>query len=220
MPTRCKPSAKLLCAATLASAALLIAACGGSSSTHSGSSGAGQSATGDGTGASSTTEPAAYAAAKAKRDTVTSGVVTHRPLHGTGGAEVNDDNPGHADTGNRPAAGQSDPCTLVSRTQAQAIVGKPIDAPVRAPLGPTCIYRPSGSKNFVTVTVASTDFATIRARIRNRTQLDVSGHTSYCGTYGQPTVFVPLADGRVLTVTAPCATGTLFAAKALSRLGI
>ncbi len=207
MSARLAPAAKLLCVIQVVAAALLIAACGGSSSTtlrHR----AGRSGRSHGTGA--------YAAAKAGHDVVTNGVVTHRPLHGTGGGEINDDNP--ADTGGHPATAASDPCTLVSRAEAQAIVGRPIDTPVEARLGPTCIYQPAGAKNRITVTVESINVAAIKRHIRKRTQLNVSGRTAYCGTYGQPTTFVPLAGGRALAVTAPCAIGIRFAAKALPRV--
>ncbi len=219
MPIRFKPGAKLLCAIGLAAATLLIAACGGSSSTRS------DSATTPIVHSAATTSQSAaagksvpYADTKAGRDVVSTGVVTHRPLHGTGGGEINDDNPGRADTGGHTATGQSDPCTLVSRAEAQAIVGKPIGAPVDAPLGPTCIYRPAGAKSFITVAIESIDFATIKPLIHNRTQSTINGSTAYCGTYGQPTTFVPLSDGRVLDITAPCAVGARFAAEALPRL--
>jgi hypothetical protein len=209
MATRFKRSAWLPCVIPLAAVALLIAACGGSSSTRSAAARVGRSASG---------EAIPYKAAQIHRDVVRNGLVTHRAMRGTGGAEINDDNPRRADSGNETARSQN-PCTLVSRAQARAIVGRPIAAPVEAPLGPTCIYRPAGAKNFIILTVESIDFATIRAHIRNRTRFDVGGHTAYCGTYGQPTTFVPLAGGRrVLSITAPCAIGSRFAAKALSRL--
>jgi hypothetical protein len=206
MSARLAPAAKLLCVIQVVAAALLIAACGGSSSRRSATAQASQSAATEG----------AYAAAKADHDVVTNGVVTHRPLHGTGGGEINDDNP--ADTGGHPATAASDPCTLVSRAEAQAIVGRPIDPPVEARLGPTCIYQPAGAKNLITVTVESINAAAIKRYIRKRTQLNVSGRTAYCGTYGQPITLVPLAGGRALAVTAPCAIGIRFAAKALPRV--
>lgn len=196
-------AARLLCVIGVAAATLLLAACGGSSSTRSAST------------------PTAYAAAKTAHDPVTNGVVTHRPFPGTGGGETNDDNPGNADapgkTSVRRSAGPVDPCSLVSRAEAQAIVGRPIGTPVDAPLGPTCIYQPAGAKSFITLKVESIDLAAIKPQIRNRTQL-IRGHTAYCGSYGQPTTFVPLAAGRVLAVTAPCAIGVRFAAAALPRM--
>ena len=149
---------------------------------------------------------------------MTGGVTAHRPVHGTGGSEPNDGNPGRADRAGQAATGQSDPCKLVSRAEAQAILGRPIDNPVEAPLGPTCIYRPIGAKSFVTLTIESIDLAKALARVRNRTRVDVAGRTAYCGNYGQSMTFVQLTRGRVLTVTAPCAVGVRFAAKALPRL--
>ena len=222
MSRRLSSTAKLLCVIQVLAAALLISACGGSSSTRPATASGAQNAASE----PSLAGPKANrdAAVKAKRDPVTNGVVTHRPFHGTGGGEVNDDNPGNADApgaGNtdvRRAPGPSDPCTLVSRAEAQTIVGAPVDKPVEAPLGPTCIYRPESAKNLITLSVGSIDFARIKAQIRNRRRLDVSGHAAYCGNYGQPTTFVPLASGRALTVTAPCAIGIRFAAKAFPRL--
>ena len=123
-----------------------------------------------------------------------------------------------ADRAGQPASGQSDPCKLVSRAEAQAILGRPIDNPVEARLGPTCIYRPVGAKSFITLTIESIDLAKALARVRNRTRVDVGGRTAYCGNYGQSMTFVQLTRGRVLTVTAPCAVGVRFAAKALPRL--
>ncbi len=160
----------------------------------------------------------APAIAKAPPDPVSKGVVVHKPLHGTGGREINDDNPGNADSGSRSSTGQLNPCTLVSQAQAETILHKHVAAPDDAPLGPTCIYQPTGSSSFITVSIQPRSFATISRSIRNRKQYSVAGHTVYCGDYGQPTVFVPLSDGRVLNVTGPCAVGRQFAASALARL--
>jgi hypothetical protein len=193
----------------LMSSLVLLTACGSSSSTKSTSTPAGHTAA---------SEAPATAAAKTQRDTVSEGVVTHRPLHGTGGGESNDDNPGKADGGNATATGQSDPCKLVSRAEARAILGKPLGAPQEAPLGPTCIYQPTRARTFVTLAVETVDFARIKPRIRHRTRIKVAGRTGYCGVYGQPTTFVPLNGGKVLNVTASCKIGTLFSVKALSRL--
>ena len=214
MPTRFQPSAKLLCVIQLAAGALLIAACGGSSSTRSEIVPARQSAP---------NEPRPHATAQAHRDLVTHGAIVQRPVPGTGAKEINDDNPGAADSGSevagqRPPAGQSNPCTLVSKAEAQAIVGRPMATPQEAPLGPTCIYQPVGAKNFVALAIESTDFTKVMPQVRNRTRVDVRGRTAYCGTYGQPTTFVPLGRGRVLNVTALCPIGIQFAAEALPHL--
>lgn len=200
---------KALWVALLVGGALLASACGSSSPAHP---------TGAPDAQSSYSKPTASLTRHASHDVVSTGVITHRPLHGTGGEEINDDNPGQADSSHQPAGGHSNPCALVSRAETQAILGRPIDTPVEAPLGPTCIYQPVGTKNFITLTVEATNFAVIKPHIRNRTQIRVGGRAGYCGIYGQPTTFVPLTDGRVLNITAPCSVGRLLAVKALSRL--
>jgi len=177
--------------------ALLIAACGSSSSAPSAAAPVGKGA--------------------AHRDVVSSGGITQRPVRGTGGNEINDENPARADSGNGRATGQN-PCMVVSKAEAQAIINRPIAAPQEAPLGPTCIYRPLGNKTLITLAVESVDFAKVRPHIRHDIRVVIAGRTAYCGDYGRPTTFVPLANGRVLTVTAPCAVGTRFAKKALSQL--
>ena len=107
---------------------------------------------------------------------------------------------------------------LVSKSEAQAIVGGPVATPQEAPLGPTCIYQPLGAKSFITLAVESLDFAKTRSQVHHLIRVTVRGRTAYCGDYGRLTTFVPLAGGKVLNITAPCALGTRFAAKALPRL--
>jgi hypothetical protein len=142
----------------------------------------------------------------------------HRPQRGTGGSEINDDNPGRADSGNGAATGLN-PCKLVSKAEAQAIVGGPIATPQEAPLGPTCIYAQHGGKSQITVAVESVEFSKIRPEIHDTIRAVVAGRTAYCGDYGRPTTFVPLTHGQVLNVSAPCAIGMRFVKKALPRLG-
>jgi hypothetical protein len=151
-------------------------------------------------------------------DVVTTGVTTHRPTQGTGGSSVNDDNPGHPDSASEDDHGSVSPCKLVTHSQAQTIVGHPLEAPQEAPLGPTCIYTSKDSASTVTVAVEAIDFATVRAHMRGRKQFKVDGHRAYCGSYGQQMTYVPLSGGRVLNVTAPCSQGLRFAAAALPHL--
>jgi hypothetical protein len=108
----------------------------------------------------------------------------------------------------------------VSKAEAQTIVHEPITGPREAPLGPTCIYQPARGGNSVTLTVESVDFAAIEGQLRDRRRVTIGGHTAYCGYLGQPTMFVPLSSGRVLHLTASCMVGSLFAARALTRLNI
>jgi hypothetical protein len=121
---------------------------------------------------------------------------------------------------NSSGARTLDPCTLVSRSEAQTIVGQPLAAPVDAPQGPTCIYRPIGGKLLVTLALQSTNFSKIQpqAQLRDRTPVSVRGHAAFCGLTGGPTLIVPLANGRFLAVTAPCPIAAALASRALARL--
>lgn len=110
------------------------------------------------------------------------------------------------------------PCNLVTQRQARSIFGALVQQPVEAPQGPSCIYRTQDGKGFVTLTVQSVPAKPLVHHLRRRHTVGVAGRTGYCGTLGQPMVYVPLHDGRLLTVSAPCATGRAFATHALSRL--
>jgi hypothetical protein len=108
------------------------------------------------------------------------------------------------------------PCNLVTRAQARVILGGQIQAPVEAPQGPTCIYR--GGESFVTVAVQSVDFSALKRDLVQRRQVEVSGEAAYCGNYGQPMLYLPLAEGRVLSIAGPCDVARRFAVKALPQL--
>ncbi|HEY5287249.1 MAG TPA: DUF3558 family protein [Solirubrobacteraceae bacterium] len=122
---------------------------------------------------------------------------------------------------NASGAKTVDPCTLVTREEAQAIVGKPVGNPVDAPQGPTCIYSVQGAKAPVTLAVQSLHFSTVKpqSQLRDRITLTIAGHSAYCGVAGTPTLIVPLSAGRFLSVVAPCPIAASFAGKALGRIG-
>jgi hypothetical protein len=212
------------CVALPAAAALLLGACGGSSSSSSPSS-----------GPSASSAPSASAAAAA----ATHGVVGGRVQAGRGvvpiskflGAdEVRRTRRGAVraraqagmidDEVSTTGAKPLDPCSLVTRAQAQAIVGKPVGQPVDAPEGPTCVYTASGFKGPITLAVVATDFSTVKpqAQLRDRMSVTVGGHAAYCGVAGSPTMVVPLTRGKFLTVVAPCPIAASFAATALSHI--
>ena len=110
------------------------------------------------------------------------------------------------------------PCNLVTARQAQAIVGAAMREPVEAAQGPTCIYRSRNGRSFVTLAVQSLRFDAIRPRLRLRRRVTVAGRTAYCGTYGQPMLYLPLPGGRVLSVAAQCPIARRFAARAMRQL--
>jgi hypothetical protein len=115
-------------------------------------------------------------------------------------------------------ASASHPCSLVTKTQARAIVGAPIREPLEAPQGPTCIFQTKAGKPYVTLTVQTLNFAKLRKRIRNTHALSIANRTAYCGTYGKPMLYLPLAGGRVLSIAASCSMAARFAAKATPHL--
>jgi hypothetical protein len=110
------------------------------------------------------------------------------------------------------------PCNLVTKAQAGAIVGAPLQDPLEAPQGPTCIYRSRDGKRFVTLAVQSVPFSKLKHQMHKRQQVAVSNKTAFCGMLGQPILYVPLSSSRVLSIAAPCQVARKFAARAVQRL--
>jgi hypothetical protein len=110
------------------------------------------------------------------------------------------------------------PCNLVSKGQARAMFGAPIQDPVEAPQGPTCIYRTQAGKGFVTLAVQTADFERLRPQLRRSRRVEVAERFAYCGEHGQEMLYVPLSHGQVLSVAAPCSMARKFAATALRQL--
>jgi hypothetical protein len=110
------------------------------------------------------------------------------------------------------------PCALVTRAQAQALIGAPILQPLQALQGPTCIYRSRSGTRFVTLAVQTADIRALRSRLRHPRRIAIASRTGYCGTLGHPMLVVGLSSGRVLGVAAPCSLAARFAARALRRL--
>jgi hypothetical protein len=110
------------------------------------------------------------------------------------------------------------PCNLVTQRQAEAIVGAPMQDPLEAAQGPTCVYRSRDGASFVTLAVQSLDFGALKPHLRLSRRVTVGDRTAYCGTYGQPMLYVPLPGGRVLSVAGRCGIARAFAIRALRQL--
>ena len=196
------PIARRSCPAGMAFAiaALLLAGCGGSKSA--------QVATVSSTATTVTTSHAPIPLGKDKIKRITGKPVPAQGITGAPNDEVN-----------ASGAKKVDPCTLVTRAEAQAIVGKSVAAPIEAPQGPTCIYRADGGKSFITLAVESLAFSKVlpQSQLRDRISVTIAGHTAYCGNAGGQQLIVPLANGKFLAVSAPCPIAAAFAKKALSR---
>ena len=120
--------------------------------------------------------------------------------------------------GSKPAS-RFTPCNLVSKRRARQIIGTPISEPIEAPLGPTCIYRSTNRKTFVTVAVPSVKFSDVKRQIRHRREpVKIGRRTAYCASIGRPTLYVPLSRGRVLSVVGPCPMASRFARTAVRQL--
>jgi Protein of unknown function (DUF3558) len=110
------------------------------------------------------------------------------------------------------------PCGLVTRAQASAIVGEPVQLPFEAPQGPTCVYRTAKGKGLVTLAVQRAEFAKAKNNLQQAAKVDLGSRSGFCGQYGQPTLYAPLSHGRMLTVAAPCGVAKRFAARAVRSL--
>lgn len=118
-----------------------------------------------------------------------------------------------------PARQERDnPCALVTKAQAQTILGGRLLDPVVAPQGPTCIYRSRSGERFATIAIQAQRFDDVRAQIRRIERVEVSDHTAYCGMHGQPVLYLPLSGSRLLSVAAPCETAARFARRAAPQL--
>jgi hypothetical protein len=112
----------------------------------------------------------------------------------------------------------SRPCSLVSKTQARAIIGAAVLEPLEAPQGPTCIYQTKSGKPYVTLTVEKTSYSRLHEQTTRRRSIAVAHLRGVCGTFGRPMLYVPLSNGRVLSVAGPCELATRFAAQAIPHL--
>lgn len=212
---------KSACLLLPAAAALLLGACGGSSPSSSSSASFANPAIPAGAAASS--GAVARSGVQAGRGVTPISKLLgadqvrptrRRPIRARAQAGMIDDEV--STTGAKPL----DPCSLVTRAQAQAILGHAVGQPVDAPEGPTCIYTAQGFKGPITLAVVATDFLSVKpqAQLRDRMSVTVGGHAAYCGVAGTPTMVVPLSPGKFLTVAAPCPIAASFAAAALGHI--
>ena len=113
---------------------------------------------------------------------------------------------------------RDNPCSLVTKRQAQAILGAKLIDPVVVAQGPTCIYRDRASQSFATISIQSVNFSAVRRQLRRVQRIDVSDRTAYCGMHGRPMLYLPLTRGRVLSVASQCDTAARLARRASARL--
>ena len=111
------------------------------------------------------------------------------------------------------------PCHLVTATEARSITAGGITAITEAPLGPTCIYHSAKAKSpSITMTVEVMKLAQVTQKLAGKAQFTIKSHPAYCGKLGSEMLFVPLTNGQVLNIVAPCSVAREFASVALSHL--
>jgi hypothetical protein len=124
-----------------------------------------------------------------------------------------------SDDRSEAAAPVQNPCTLVSRPEAQALTGGAIVGRTEAPLGPTCIYKLRGGQTpMITLAVESLGLRDVVHKLARVRRVTVDGRRGFCGRLGTQMLFVELAGGQVLNVTAPCPLAQRFAASALGHI--
>lgn len=107
------------------------------------------------------------------------------------------------------------PCHLVTAGEARSITSGRVQGALEAPLGPTCVYSPRPPQT-TEITLAVESLKLPAAAKHARTT--VAGHPGYCPHLGTQMLFVPLGDGQMLNIVAPCPVAKRFAALALHRL--
>jgi hypothetical protein len=123
--------------------------------------------------------------------------------------------------GQRKAPVQHDranPCALVTKAQAQAILGTRLLDPLVAPQGPTCIFRDRSGQSFATISVQPVTIDRLRRQTHRLKTVAVADRKAYCGVNGAPVLYLPVDGGRTLTVTAHCEIAARFARRAAPRL--
>jgi hypothetical protein len=113
---------------------------------------------------------------------------------------------------------QANPCALVTKAQAQTILGGKLMDPVSLPQGPTCIYRNRSNGRYATISVQAQNFAVLRKQLKRAQRVDVADRRAYCGVHGRPMLYLPLGGGKVLTIAAQCETAVRLARRAGAQL--
>jgi hypothetical protein len=136
----------------------------------------------------------------------------HHVQHASSSSASDDDS---SSVGVRPV----DPCRLVTAPEARSITSGGITGVTEAPLGPTCIYHSGKAKSpSITMTVEVMKLAQVTQRMAGKAQFTIKRHPAYCGRLGSEMLFVPLTNGQVLNVVAPCPVAREFASVALGHL--
>jgi hypothetical protein len=122
----------------------------------------------------------------------------------------------HKQKAQAPSAQQ--PCSLVTKAQARAIIGSAMLEPLEAPQGPTCIYQTKSGKPYITLAVQAASYTRLQRQVRRRHSVAVANRHGICGSFGRSMLYLPIGGGRVLSIAGPCGIASRFAAQALPHL--
>jgi hypothetical protein len=221
------PKLKGLAGVGVVLAAVLLAACGGSSSPQQGKTQTARptsAQSGADVGTAQAQSKAPHHSGGTSSASSPSGAIVGGPSQGSKVVKAHptpatsSDDTSSEDTTRTALANTFNPCTLVSLAEAQSITGGAVAGRVEAPLGPTCIYARKGSSQRITLAVESTNFGQVTRQLAKRRAVVVNGRNGYCGRLGSQMLFVQLPANRTLHIVAPCAVAQRFAAAALNRL--
>jgi hypothetical protein len=111
------------------------------------------------------------------------------------------------------------PCAVVTQAEAQAALGTRLLKPIKAPLGPTCIFQAPNHQTFASVAVVARPFAQLPSQDKTLRKFAGVKESAYCGGPTRSTsLFVRVAADEVLQISAPCQTAAKMAPYALARL--
>jgi hypothetical protein len=111
-----------------------------------------------------------------------------------------------------------DLCKLVSAAQASAVLGATVKKQVDAPIGPTCVYELGGSRPDVTITFQTETLSAFDSKLKNAVYLNVADHPAYCGDFGHPQIAVQMGTVELLNISAPCSQARRLAAIAVPHV--
>ncbi|MGO9961597.1 MAG: hypothetical protein ACLP50_37430 [Solirubrobacteraceae bacterium] len=117
-----------------------------------------------------------------------------------------------------PAAAPLNPCRLVDRARARAILGGELVAEREAPLGPTCLFETRHPAQDITMTIELALFHRTVHELHRAASVAIGGFHAACGTLGRQVLYVSLGEERVLTIDAPCEVAKELAVSALTYL--
>lgn len=177
--------------------AVLVAGCGGGSAT-----------TGEGSETAGTSNSSSSPIVKSNDEITKSGGSTEIEAGKFPNGQDNDE---ISPTG----AEEVKPCSLVSKTEANRILGGEVQISEHLQ-GPTCVFNGSGRE--VSMVVMEASVKPLIENARRSKSLRVAGQPAWCLYYEVESVVTAVGDGRVLQVTGACPAASRFAADAIPRL--